>query len=292
MAKHYAFSVLPSVSSIQAFRQFAKAGSAQEPFAGFGDPLIGETGGTTRGKRTKLDIAKVFRNLVVQANAKAPTPAQATEIADVEAIRGAPRLPETADELRAMAKALKSDPKSLWLQENATETTIKRLDLSKYRTLAFATHGVMAGEVKGIGESGSILTPPGKGRWRTTVIFGEEIAKLKLTPTGCCCQPAIPPPPMVRRGAEGLSGLAKAFYAGSAPCWCRTGRSPRSHGAAYHSHVERIRSPSRPGQGRGASQGDAGADRHAEPLGIRPSAVLGAVRVVGEFGCADHFIDC
>ena len=42
LAKHYAVSVLPSVSSIQAFRQFAKAGGSQEPFAGFGDPMIGE----------------------------------------------------------------------------------------------------------------------------------------------------------------------------------------------------------------------------------------------------------
>lgn len=217
LAKHYALSVLPSVGSIQALRQFAKAGSAQEPFAGFGDPLIGETGGTTRGKRTKLDIAKVFRNLVVQANAKTPTPAHVTEIADVEAIRNAPRLPETADELRAMAKVLKSDPKSLWLRENATETTIKRLDLSKYRTLAFATHGVMAGEVKGIGESGLILTPPREGSLEDDgYLSASEIAKLKLNADwvllSACNTAAADGTP----GAEGLSGLAKAFfYAGS-----------------------------------------------------------------------------
>lgn len=143
LAEHYAISVLPSVSSIQAFRQFAKLGSSQEPFAGFGDPLIGGSDGTTRGKRPKLDVSTVFRN--VTTNTNTPGSASATEIADVEAIRSAPRLPETADELRAMAKVLKSDQNSLWLQENATETKIKHLDLSKYRTIAFATHGVMAG---------------------------------------------------------------------------------------------------------------------------------------------------
>ncbi len=41
LARRYALSVLPSVSSIQAFRQFTKNNTAQEPFAGFGDPLIG-----------------------------------------------------------------------------------------------------------------------------------------------------------------------------------------------------------------------------------------------------------
>ena len=211
LAKHYAVSVLPAVSSIQAFRQFAKAGGSQEPFAGFGDPLIGGEGSTTRGKRAKMDVATVFRNLAAKTGAKA------TEVADVEAIRSAPRLPETADELRAMAKALKSDQKSLWLQENATETKIKNLDLSKYRTLAFATHGVMAGEIKGVGESGLILTPPRQGSIEDDgYLAAGEIAKLKLNADwvvlSACNTAAADGTP----GAEGLSGLAKAFfYAGA-----------------------------------------------------------------------------
>ncbi len=215
LAKQYAFSVLPSVSSIQAFRQFAKEGGSQEPFAGFGDPLIGEADSTTRGKRGKVDVAAVYRNLGPKTNAQAGTPAM--EIADVEAIRNAPRLSETADELRAMAKVLKSDQKSLWLQANATETKIKQLELSKYRTLAFATHGVMAGEIKGVGESGLILTPPQQGTVEDDgYLSAGEIAKLKLNADwvvlSACNTAAADGTP----GAEGLSGLAKAFfYAGA-----------------------------------------------------------------------------
>jgi CHAT domain-containing protein len=215
LAKHYAFSVLPSVSSIQAFRQFAKAGVSQEPFAGFGDPLIGGTGSTTRGKRTKVDMATVFRNLAAKSSTQ--TGATATEIADVEAIRKAPRLPETADELRAMGTVLNATPNSIWLQANATETKIKRLDLSKYRTIAFATHGVMAGEVKGVGESGLILTPPKEGSLEDDgYLSAGEIAKLKLNADwvvlSACNTAAADGTP----GAEGLSGLAKAFfYAGA-----------------------------------------------------------------------------
>ena len=178
LVKHYALSVLPSVSSIQAFRQFTKLSTAQEPFAGFGDPLIGGISGTTRGNRIKINIATAFRNAPVK---NAPNAAQAIEIADVEAIRNAPRLPETADELRGMAKALKFDQKSLWLQEKATETNVKRLDLSKYRTLAFATHGLMAAEINGIGEAGLILTPPREGSIEDDGYFSaSEIATLKL----------------------------------------------------------------------------------------------------------------
>jgi CHAT domain-containing protein len=160
LEKRYAFSVLPSVSSIQAFRQFAKGGSAKEPFAGFGDPLIGGSESSASGERGKIDIAAVYRGLATATNDKLATTALETEIADVEAIRQAPRLEETADELRAMAKTLRAGANSLWLQAQATETIIKSLDLSQFQTIAFATHGVMAGEVNGVEEPGLILTPP------------------------------------------------------------------------------------------------------------------------------------
>lgn len=217
LAKHYAFSVLPSVSSIQAFRQFAKTPDLQEPFAGFGDPLIGGSGAVTRGRRVGIDIAAAFRGQAAKANTSAPVTAKANEIADVEAIRNAPRLPETADELRAMAKVLKSTFHSLWMQDDATETKIKQLDLSKYRTLAFATHGVMAGEIKGIGEPGLILTPPSQGTLEDDgYLSASEIAKLKLNADwvvlSACNTAAADGTP----GAEGLSGLGKAFfYAGA-----------------------------------------------------------------------------
>ena len=217
LAKHYAFSVLPSVSSIQAFRQFAKASVRQEPFAGFGDPLIGGADGLTRGKRARVDIAAVFRNLVAGHNAMVQEAIPTPEIADVETIRNAQRLPETADEIRAMAKSLNGNPDAIWLQKNATEIQVKSLDLSKYRTIAFATHGVMAGEVKGVGESGLILTPPQEGTTEDDgYLSASEISRLNLNADwvilSACNTAAADGTP----GAEGLSGLAKAFfYAGA-----------------------------------------------------------------------------
>jgi tetratricopeptide (TPR) repeat protein len=213
LAKHYAFSVLPSVSSIQAFRQFAKPGVAQEPFTGFGDPLIGKPGDTTRGKRAKVDVATVFRNLGVKTKTSTP----GMEIADVEAIRNSSRLAETADELRTIGKTLKAGPNSIWLQDEATETRVKSLDLSKYRTIAFATHGAMAGDIGGVGEAGLILTPPQQGTIEDDgYLSASEIAKLKLNADwvvlSACNTAASDGTP----GAEGLSGLAKAFfYAGA-----------------------------------------------------------------------------
>ena len=214
LAKRYAFSILPSVGSIQAFRHFAKTNASQEAFAGFGDPLIGTKGGATRGKYSGMDAATVFRN---SARPNAQAGVLETEIADVEVIRKAQRLPETAQELRAMAKILKSGPKSLWLQEKATETEIKSLDLSKYKILAFATHGLMAGEIGGVGESGLILTPPQQGSLKDDgYLSASEIAGLKLNADWVVLSACNTAAPDGTPGAEGLSGVAKAFfYAGA-----------------------------------------------------------------------------
>jgi CHAT domain-containing protein/tetratricopeptide (TPR) repeat protein len=215
LGKHFAFSVLPSARSIMALRQFAKPVRSPEPFAGFGDPLIGNEISIFRGVRTKIDVASVFPNRTAKANFSKDllTP----EIADVEAIRLTPRLPETANELLSIGEALKANKDSIWLQEHATETRIKELDLSNYRTIAFATHGMLAGEIAGVGEPGLILTPPKLGTIEDDgYLSASEIARLKLNADwvilSACNTAAADGTP----GAEGLSGLAKAFfYAGA-----------------------------------------------------------------------------
>jgi CHAT domain-containing protein/Tfp pilus assembly protein PilF len=219
LTKQYAFSVLPSVGSIRAFRQLNKQSSAQQPFIGFGDPLVGARSGSTRGKTSKIDISGVFRSLGTSINTKDLNSLHSDEIeiADVESIRKLTSLPETADEIKSMAKVLKASDNSIWLGSRATESNIKSIDLTLYRTIAFATHGVMAGQLKGVGEPGLILTPPKRGTVEDDgYLSSSEIAKLRLNADwvilAACNTAAANGTP----GAEGLSGLAKAFfYAGA-----------------------------------------------------------------------------
>jgi len=49
---------------------------------------------------------------------------------------------------------------SLWLGDRATEANLKAADLSEKRVLAFATHGLMSGEMSGLAEPALVLTPP------------------------------------------------------------------------------------------------------------------------------------
>ena len=120
LAKRYAMTVLPSVSSLRALRQFAKAGRATYPFVGFGDPLLEGDPGRGRG----FDVAVLFTRGAV---------------ADVDGVRKLPRLPDTADELRALAQSLGVEDEMVFLGERATETLVRSEDLSRYRVLAFAT---------------------------------------------------------------------------------------------------------------------------------------------------------
>ncbi len=207
LINHYAISVLPSVGSIRAFRQFAKAKTAQKPFIGFGDPLLKDDSATTR----KLKVAGLFRST------SDITKGQSADIADVDMLRRQYRLPESADEIKAMAKIMQAGANTILLQDKATETSVKKLDLSQYRILAFATHGVMADEIGYGFEAGLILTPPKQGTLEDDgYLSAGEIAKLKLNADWVLLSACNTAAADGTLGAEGLSGLAKAFfYAGS-----------------------------------------------------------------------------
>ena len=198
LAKKYAMTVLPSVSSLRALRRFAKATLASRPFIGFGDPKLEGDPGKGRG----IDVAALFTRGVV---------------ADVDAVRDLARLPDTAGEIKSLAKAQGADDTAVYLQDRATETQVRSMDLSGYRILAFATHGLVAGELKGVAEPALVLTPPDEGSEADDgLLTASEIATLNLDADwvilSACNTAAADGTP----GAEGLSGLAKAFfYAGA-----------------------------------------------------------------------------
>jgi formylglycine-generating enzyme required for sulfatase activity len=141
-------------------------------------------------------------------------------LADAGEIRSQVPLPETADELCAVARDLGASDKDVWLGNRATEAEIKRLseagELSKYRIVHFATHGALAGQVGVSSEPGLILTPPATATERDDgYLSASEIAQLKLDADWVilsACNTAAGN----AEGAAPLSGLARAFfYAGA-----------------------------------------------------------------------------
>src|SRR5262249_32294899 len=127
-----------------------------------------------------------------------------------------PALPDTGIELKAIGAGLGVAVASLLQGKAASETTVKRTDLSKYRIVYFATHGLVAGDVKGLGEPSLALTLPERPtELDDGLLTASEVAELKLNADWVvlsACNTAAGDTP----GAEGLSGLARAFfYAGA-----------------------------------------------------------------------------
>jgi tetratricopeptide (TPR) repeat protein len=142
LAEKYALTTLPSVSSLRALRFLAqKAGPGTDSFAGFGNPVLKGDPSDRRG----ISIVTIFSK---------------GDKADPNALRRMPALPETEDELKAIARSLGAGEETIYLKERATETQVKLLDLSKTNVVAFATHGLIAGKLWGLAEPGLVLTPP------------------------------------------------------------------------------------------------------------------------------------
>ena len=93
---------------------------------------------------------------------------------------------------------------------------MKTLDLSATAVIAFATHGLLAGDLKGVAEPALVLTPPAQGTERDDgLLTASEVAQLKLGAEWVILSACNTAAPDGTPGAEGLSGLAKAFlYAG------------------------------------------------------------------------------
>lgn len=196
LIRHFGFSIEPSVSSFVLFRSVAPRSKARKPFVGFGDPDLQGEGTATRGSLNDKLVTGVDPALL--RTALAP-------------------LPETRDELTAVGHALQATDSDLYFGQRATKKTVMQADLASYRILAFATHGLLAGEFRGVAEPALVLTPPATASaFDDGLLKASEIATLKLDADWVLLSACNTAAPEGRPGAEGLSGLAKAFfYAGS-----------------------------------------------------------------------------
>jgi len=188
---------LPSVSSLRSLRRHAAPSKATAPFFGIGDPVLR---GPPRQERA-VRLVSLFRG----------------NLADVAKVRELNPLPDTAKELRAIARVMGATENDLLLRERATEPMIRQTALDRYKVIAFATHGLVSGELEGLAEPALVLTPPAEATPENDgLLTASKIATLKLDADwvvlSACNTAAGDGTP----DADGLTGLAKAFfYAGA-----------------------------------------------------------------------------
>ena len=211
LIKQAAISQLPAAIALTALRSRPSAGRPGRSFVGFGDPVFTQlaaaqpvSSSTTRG------LAR--RNLVISA-----TEEKKNDIAAAIDFNLLAQLPDTAAEINEVAKILGADAsRDLYLQKRASENNVKTNDLSDYRVVMFATHGLVPGELPGLYQPALAMTNPAvSGDGGDGMLTMEEILGLKLRADWVvlsACNTAS----SSGNGSEAVSGLGRAFfYAGA-----------------------------------------------------------------------------
>jgi CHAT domain-containing protein len=178
---------------------------------GFGDPLFdpAQQGNTDKRAATKSASRSV-------TNIAYTDFWQGAGVDRARLAQALPQLPDTADELNAVAKDLGVAAADIHLGSDASETTVKRAPLADYGIIYFATHGLVAGDIKGVAEPSLALSIPSQpSELDDGLLTASEVAQLKLNADWVvlsACNTIAGDKP----GAEALSGLARSFfYAGA-----------------------------------------------------------------------------
>jgi CHAT domain-containing protein len=205
-ADRYALSSLPSVSVLRALRRMTTASTkGSVTFIGYGAPTLD---GPDKSNRSLPQFFTVFKTVGPDGVA----------LADPLTLRSLAPLPGTAVELSAMAKTLKATAREIHLGPQATEASVRGdPQLPRARILAFATHGVLPGELRGFEEPGLVFTPPAAPSPQDDgLLTASEVSKMSLSAdwvilSACNTASADGTP-----GADSLSSLARSFlYAGA-----------------------------------------------------------------------------
>jgi len=224
LAKTHATMVLPSVGSLATLRALPAGDPARKAFAGFGDPWFNAEQAKEAAAEKPVGVAMrgglQVRGLPLK---RRNVPSGTSE--DSYTLKDLPRLPDTAAEVRSIAAALAADATSdVFLGDRANETTVKTLGLGDRKVLAFATHGLVPGELDGLTQPALALSAPqfSDGDDDDGLLTMDEIMALKLDADWVvlsACNTAAGD----GSGAEAISGLGRAFFYAGARAILATG---------------------------------------------------------------------
>lgn len=217
LARTHAVSTVPSAAALRTLRQLPPGKPGRGDLVAFGDPYFNsEQHAEAEGGGQKIQVADAGGNITRGGPLKRRNSPKLEGVDSAE-LGLLPRLPDTADELKSIALALQADPsKVLFLGKSATESAVKSMNLSGFRILAFATHGLVPGELNGLTQPALALSSPAvTGEGGDGLLTMEEILGLKLDADWVILS-ACNTGAGAGAGAEAASGLGRAFfYAGT-----------------------------------------------------------------------------
>lgn len=210
----YAISILPSVQALALIRGAVPdgGGAQRQRFIGFGDPLLQGRSLARGNGRMRSPPAQAVFSTAAPGSFRPQDP----EV-DITRLRSMNRLPGTARELNDISQIFGPRESEIFLADAATETKVKQTAFNDASVVAFATHGILAGEIGGATEPGLVMTPPEEpSATDDGYLSSSEIAALRMPADWVILSACNTAGNDGLEGAPGLSGLARSFlYAGA-----------------------------------------------------------------------------
>ncbi len=208
LVRDTAITHIPSVAALMSLRGSAAASANRKPFIGFGDPWFNEE----QAQEARAQMSRELASADSVRLRAAPATAK-MESADITVL---PRLPDTAIEVREIAKVLGGSDADVILGDKASKQNVRSMKLDDRKVVMFATHGLVPGELDGLVQPALALSSPTiAGVQGDGLLTVEEILGLKLDADWVvlsACNTASGD----SSNAEAVSGLGRAFfYAGA-----------------------------------------------------------------------------
>ncbi|MBI3550979.1 MAG: CHAT domain-containing protein [Elusimicrobia bacterium] len=218
-ADEYDIAYAQSATALTELRAFSKRGATPREALIVADPIFNTSDSRLRGTplaKAALDpqairtMGAVGRTMGVGGSRYSLTE---------EKVKGDesfvfPRLDKTSVLAEGLAQFFGSQADEL-IGPQASEAELSKMDLSQYRNVVFATHGILDGTVSGIGEPALVLNqlgnePPQNGFLTMSKIMGLRLNADVVALTACDTGLGQ------RLTGEGVMGLGRAFqYAGA-----------------------------------------------------------------------------
>ena len=220
LARKHSMTMLPTVSSLGTLRRMPPGAAERRWFAGFADPVF---------SRDSIEIASAITDDLGSTDPTAlgvtDIPVRLRGLAKVETIEkqtsaglsALPPLPDTREEVSQIAETLGADPtRDVFFGKAANEAQVKAMNLAAYKVVAFATHGLMPGDLDGLMQPALALSAPQvTGGNQDGLLTMGEVLGLRLDADWLVLS-ACNSGGGDGAGAEAISGLGRAFfYAGA-----------------------------------------------------------------------------
>lgn len=204
--ERHTISYLPSSSVLKIIRETKGKDRPTYPLLAFADPVYPQDGTINTPSSSEITVkglvGRSYSNLGIMF----------------------PPLPETKEEVERIALTLKISrdeiEKSLYMQQRASETSVKSLNesgaLKDYRYIVFSTHGILGGEISQVMQPAIVLSlglPDEKedGFLQMGEVLGLEMNCDLVTLSACKTGLGE------KKRGEGIVGLSRAFFYAGTP---------------------------------------------------------------------------